>query len=223
MFKHKWIAAAFAATVTTIFAGSALAKGEKQAEKQAEKQGEEEAQQGQQQMDQQVQLDVEMDQPFGEYLVDANGRTLYIFTADSGDQSACVGECAEAWPPLITTGDPRAVAPGLDEDKLGTITREDGSLQVTYAGHPLYYFEKDSEEVEVSGQDVASFGGEWYLIAPDGTLIEETERTGMIEEGQGEEVIEEETVVEPLDEPAEPTQPLDQPMEPGPVEDEPLE
>ena len=120
-------------------------------------------------------LQVESETPYGRYLVDAEGRTLYMFTPDAGKKgSTCYGACAEAWPPLLTTGDPRAAAAGLEENLLGTVERRDGSLQVTYAGWPLYYFVKDKGPGQVTGQDVHSFGGGWYLLSPAGTVIKAT-------------------------------------------------
>ena len=74
----------------------------------------------------------------GKVLVGANGRTLYLFTADKGTKSACYGQCASYWPPLIA-GKPTA-GTGLNASMLGTTKRKDGKLQVTYHGHPLYFF-----------------------------------------------------------------------------------
>lgn len=111
--------------------------------------------------------------PYGEFLVDAKGRALYMFTADAGQEgSACYDACAKAWPPLLTKGDPRADAPDLDPTKLSTIERRDGTRQVTYAGMPLYYFVKDKRAGDIKGQDVTGHGGEWYLVSPGGAKIE---------------------------------------------------
>ena len=77
----------------------------------------------------------------GKVLVAANGRTLYLFTADKGKKSTCYGQCAGYWPPLFA-GKPR-VGAGLKAAMLGTTKRRDGKLQVTYAGHPLYFFVQD--------------------------------------------------------------------------------
>lgn len=125
-------------------------------------------------MTEQAQLDVAQQDLYGDYLVDGEGRTLYMFTADTqGESSACYDDCAQAWPPLLTSGDPAAEAPGLNEDMLGTIERRDGSMQVTYNGWPLYYFQQDTGPGQVAGQDVAGSGGEWYLVSPEGERIEE--------------------------------------------------
>ena len=80
----------------------------------------------------------------GSILVNVGGRTLYLFRADSGTMSACAGACASAWPPLLATGTPTA-GTGLTASKLGTITRSGGTRQVTYNGHPLYLFIKDTK------------------------------------------------------------------------------
>lgn len=121
-------------------------------------------------------LDVDTSSRFGRYLTDAKGRALYMFTADSKGQSSCYDACARAWPPVTTTGEPQAAAAGLDKSKLGTITRRDGTKQVTYDGKPLYYFARDTQPQQLSGQDVHGFGGEWYLVAPDGTAIKSAQR-----------------------------------------------
>ncbi len=127
----------------------------------------------------QVQLNVKNQQPYGEFLTDAQGRALYLFTPDeNADSSRCNDACATAWPPLVTTGDPSTVAPNLDRSKLGTITRPDGTKQVTYNGWPLYYFARDTGPNDIQGQDVQGFGGEWYLISPQGQKIEQTGQHG---------------------------------------------
>ncbi|MDX1600711.1 MAG: hypothetical protein R3191_04270 [Anaerolineales bacterium] len=103
----------------------------------------------------------------GEVLVNAEGMTLYAFTQDSADQSACTGGCADFWPPLTVEGE--AVAgEGVNADMLATLTRADGSTQVTYNGHPLYTYSEDSAPGDVNGQGV---NGAWYVVSPDGTLI----------------------------------------------------
>jgi len=106
----------------------------------------------------------------GNALVDANGMTLYILTADSSGQSTCSGGCAAAWPPDTVTGAP-AAGQGVDPRLLGTLTRADDSLQVTYAGHPLYTYRADIAPGDVTGQGIASFGGTWYVLGADGQPI----------------------------------------------------
>ena len=88
----------------------------------------------------------------GQVLVDGNGRTLYLFVADSGTQSACNSSaCVQYWPPVLTTGAPQA-GPGANAALLGTTTRKDGKTEVTYAGHPLYYFISDAKAGDVTGR-----------------------------------------------------------------------
>ena len=102
----------------------------------------------------------------GEFIVGADDRPLYLFTADTrGEASACYDACAEAWPPVT---DDVSTGSGVDASLLGTITRDDGSLQVTYSGWPLYEFARDEVGAEPQGQEIESFGGEWYLITPAG-------------------------------------------------------
>ncbi|MFW6088605.1 MAG: hypothetical protein ACODAB_02560 [Gemmatimonadota bacterium] len=115
-----------------------------------------------------VQLTLQQSETFGEYIARADGRPLYLFTADQqGEASACYDACADAWPPV--TGNAAAES-GLDASLIGTITRDDGSLQATYNGWPLYEFARDSG-TEPTGQDVESFGGEWYLIDAEGEEV----------------------------------------------------
>ena len=104
-------------------------------------------------------------------LVGSNGRTLYLFQADKNGTSACTGACAAAWPPDIVTGQPQA-ASGLNQALLGTITRPDGTMQLTYNGHPLYYFTADAAAGTAHGQGVKAFGAEWYVIAANGSKID---------------------------------------------------
>jgi predicted lipoprotein with Yx(FWY)xxD motif len=103
----------------------------------------------------------------GSILVNAQGHTLYLFKADVGTKSACTGACATAWPPLLATGTPTA-STGLTASKLGTTTRADGTHQVTYNGHPLYLFIKDTKAGQVSGQGVTAFGAAWFALSPAG-------------------------------------------------------
>jgi len=107
----------------------------------------------------------------GQILVDAQGRTLYLFEADKGGKSNCEGPCATAWPPLLSTGAPQA-AMGASASLIGTTTRGDGTTQVTYAGHPLYYFVGDKVPGDTTGQDIDQFGAKWYVLAKDGKKID---------------------------------------------------
>jgi predicted lipoprotein with Yx(FWY)xxD motif len=106
----------------------------------------------------------------GTYLTTASGRTLYDFAADKGSTSTCYGSCATYWPPLLTTGTPTASG-GADAAKLGTTKRTDGTMQVTYGGHPLYTYVADSVAGETKGQGVNANGGLWWVVGTDGTPI----------------------------------------------------
>jgi predicted lipoprotein with Yx(FWY)xxD motif len=106
----------------------------------------------------------------GSFLTNSAGRSIYLFMADSTGKSACSGACAAAWPPVIAAGQPTA-AGGAQASDLGTITRSDGTKQVTYNGHPLYYFEGDTGPGTDKGQGLNGFGALWYLVAPSGSSI----------------------------------------------------
>jgi predicted lipoprotein with Yx(FWY)xxD motif len=111
---------------------------------------------------------------FGPHLVDGDGRPLYLFTTDTqgeGDAAriSCSGECLDAWPLLTTTGDPVA-GEGVEPQLLDTIMH-DGERVVTYNGWPLYHFVRDQGADAPQGQDIQSFGGEWYLVTPEGTEL----------------------------------------------------
>lgn len=103
----------------------------------------------------------------GRIVVDSKGFTLYDFHKDEGTTSACYEACAGLWPPLTTSGAPK-VAGGAIASKLGTTRRKDGSVQVTYAGHPLYTYAADSKPGEAKGNDFSSYGAEWYALQPNG-------------------------------------------------------
>lgn len=103
----------------------------------------------------------------GRVIVDSHGFTLYDFHKDRGTSSACYGACSGVWPPLITTGAPKASGGALAA-KLGTTKRKDGSVQVTYAGHPLYTYASDTRPGDAKGNDIDSFGAEWYALQPSG-------------------------------------------------------
>jgi predicted lipoprotein with Yx(FWY)xxD motif len=106
----------------------------------------------------------------GQILVDTQGRTLYLFAADTGTQSECTGACASAWPPLPATGKPTAGG-GADASLTGTTMRSDGSRQVTYAGHPVYLFSGDQSPGDTNGEGVVAFGASWYAMSPAGDQI----------------------------------------------------
>jgi predicted lipoprotein with Yx(FWY)xxD motif len=108
----------------------------------------------------------------GHYLVDGQGHTLYLFEKDKSGESYCNGACAAVWPPLETSSSPKAMT-GLDASALGTITRDNGDKQVTYHGHPLYYYAADaSSPGKTKGEDLNQFGSTWYLVNSGGKSIE---------------------------------------------------
>lgn len=113
----------------------------------------------------------------GLYLTGVGGRALYLWVADHNDSSSCAGACATAWPPLLTKGAPTASG-GVKASDLGTITRSDGSKQVTYMGHPLYYFVGDTGPGTQRGQGSDNFGAKWWLVAPTGSAIEASTKAG---------------------------------------------
>lgn len=106
----------------------------------------------------------------GTYLTADNGRSIYLWVADSGSKSVCSGACAKYWPPVKTKGKPTAGS-GVTASDLGTTTRSDGSQQVTYKGHPLYYFLVDKSPGQTKGQGNNGFGAKWWLVAPSGNAI----------------------------------------------------
>jgi predicted lipoprotein with Yx(FWY)xxD motif len=106
----------------------------------------------------------------GTYLTGAGGKAVYLWVADPMGKSTCAGACAQAWPPLTTMGAPVA-GPGVNKSDLGTITRSDGTKQVTYNGHPLYYFAGDTSAGSTTGQGSDGFGAKWWLVTPSGSAI----------------------------------------------------
>lgn len=108
--------------------------------------------------------------PLGQILVDGSGRTLYLYTPDTGTTSTCTGSCASIWPPDTTTGKPQES--GLNASLLGTTTRtDDHATQVTYDGHPLYYYSGDAKPGDVNGEGLMSI---WYVLSPSGSAITST-------------------------------------------------
>ncbi len=106
------------------------------------------------------------DSQFGEVLFDGDGQAIYLFDKEKTTKPECYDECAEAWPPVLTDGEPAASA-SAREDRLGTTTRTDDSVQVTYAGHPLYYYAHEGRN-EVRCHNVREFGGLWLAVIPAG-------------------------------------------------------
>ena len=118
----------------------------------------------------------------GRVLVDSHGKTLYIWAHDEGAKSTCNGDCAEYWPPLLTRGKPVA-AGGADAMLLGTSRRSDGRIQVTYAGHPLYYFVQDRKPGQATGEGLTGFGGRWDPVSAAGSAVQK--RSGSSGDGYG--------------------------------------
>src|SRR5262249_36782605 len=107
---------------------------------------------------------------YGKVLFDGRGRVLYLFARDPRGRRSCTRRCGQAWPPFLTKSAPKRLA-GVDAKLLGTTRRSDGTLQVTYAKHPLYYFAGDSKPGQIKCQNVSNFGGLWLVISPTGTPV----------------------------------------------------
>lgn len=115
-------------------------------------------------------VNVSTNSKYSSILTDASGKTLYLFLSDTSTTSTCTGpKCETNWPALLTNGNPVA-GTGVDGTKLGTTTRPDGSVQVTYNGHPLYYFAKDAAPGDANGQGAQSL---WYVVSPSGDPIKQ--------------------------------------------------
>jgi predicted lipoprotein with Yx(FWY)xxD motif len=117
----------------------------------------------------------------GNVLVDAEGMTLYEYTPDEGTTSTCYGECASFWPPLVAKGSPTG-GEGVMSSALGTTKRKDGTMQVTYHGHPLYTFAEDSEPGEANGNE---FEGIWFVLNEAGAPVKGQPAGGATESEEG--------------------------------------
>ncbi len=106
------------------------------------------------------------DSQFGSMLFNAKKQAIYIFENDPQNKTVCVDECAEAWPPVFTKGEPVA-GDGVKASLLGTIKRPDGGRQVTYAGRPLYYYAHEGPG-QVLCHNVNLNGGYWWVVGPSG-------------------------------------------------------
>jgi predicted lipoprotein with Yx(FWY)xxD motif len=106
----------------------------------------------------------------GDIAVGPTGRTLYVFGKDTGASSTCSGACAAQWPPLIA-GAKITTSGAVPAGALKAVARGDGKMQVTFDGHPLYYFAGDHAAGEVNGQGLAAFGASWYAVSPSGKQI----------------------------------------------------
>jgi predicted lipoprotein with Yx(FWY)xxD motif len=109
------------------------------------------------------------DSQFGDVLFDGDNQAIYYFDKESGSNSECYGECAEAWPPVLTEGAPVAGG-GAQPELLGTTKRDDGTTQVTYHGHPLYLYAHEGPN-QVTCHDVSEFGGLWLAVLPTGEAV----------------------------------------------------
>jgi predicted lipoprotein with Yx(FWY)xxD motif len=108
----------------------------------------------------------------GQILVDGKGHSLYLFEKDEGGESYCTGACAAVWPAFVTESKPQAGS-GVDAAALGTFKRDDGDMQVTYHGHPLYFYAADaSTPGNTKGEDIEQFGAGWYLVNTGGNSVE---------------------------------------------------
>jgi predicted lipoprotein with Yx(FWY)xxD motif len=107
----------------------------------------------------------------GKFLADGQGRALYLFMGDKSSTSTCSGACASAWPPVIASAMPMAGG-GVSQSLLGTTKRADGTEQLTYNGHPLYYFSADTGSGMAKGQGVKAFGSDWYVVDGKGSKID---------------------------------------------------
>jgi predicted lipoprotein with Yx(FWY)xxD motif len=110
------------------------------------------------------------DSRYGRILVDARGKTLYLFTADSPSATRCAGACAGAWPPY-TVASSRLARASASAHAVGRLRRGDGSSQVTYHGHPLYYYVGDRLPGQILCQDVEEYDGHWWIVSPRGTAV----------------------------------------------------
>ncbi len=108
--------------------------------------------------------------PPGTYVTDSTGRSLYLFASDSATKSTCSGACATAWPPLTTNGKVSAGS-GVTASDISMIKRSDGTQQVVYHGHPLYYFAGDGGAGQTNGQGSTAFGARWWLVQPSGQSL----------------------------------------------------
>jgi predicted lipoprotein with Yx(FWY)xxD motif len=109
----------------------------------------------------------------GRYLVDATGRALYLLEQDSNGTSTCHDACATQWPPLLAQqGTPRTLDPSLDDGAVGVIQRKDGTQQVSFNGHPLYHYARDTAAGQINGAGRKDQFGEWYLLGPEGNPLQ---------------------------------------------------
>jgi predicted lipoprotein with Yx(FWY)xxD motif len=120
----------------------------------------------------------------GKIVVGPSGRTLYLFSKDSGKKSNCAGACASNWPPFTASSKP-AAAGGISASSISLVKRADGSKQVTLDGHPLYYFAGDQAAGQLNGQGVNEFGAKWFTVAPTGSSVTGTAKSSSNSSGGG--------------------------------------
>ena len=120
----------------------------------------------------------------GTFLTDSSGKAVYLWVKDGHNMSACSGACAGAWPPVTAKGTVTAGGSAKASD-LGTITRSDGTKQVTYDGHPLYYYAGDSSAGQTNGQGSDGFGAKWWLVSPSGAQITSADKASSSGAGGG--------------------------------------
>jgi predicted lipoprotein with Yx(FWY)xxD motif len=107
----------------------------------------------------------------GTILTNGSGLTLYAFEADKGTASACSGACAAAWPPVTGTATSAQIGAGVSQSLVGRTTRADGTTQLTYAGHPVYLFKRDSAPGSINGQGLTAFGARWDVLTATGQEV----------------------------------------------------
>ena len=119
-------------------------------------------------------LTVGMADEGGSYVADSAGNAVYMLEAEGDGVDACVGDCLETWPPVLVTDVQPSIDLGTDLDAtlLGTVERDDGTMQVTYAGHPLYRYAADTGANRTAGQGIEDQWGHWYLVTPTGAEFE---------------------------------------------------
>ncbi|HEX7026117.1 MAG TPA: hypothetical protein VF268_02675 [Gammaproteobacteria bacterium] len=128
-----------------------------------------------------VELTVEHGGEHGSYIADSGGRALYLLEGESDRRVECNAACAQVWRPYIAPqADPTAADPEVQENLISTVRRQDGSAQVTYNGHPLYYYVRDLGPGQTTGQDVTDAWGEWYLITPEGRPLEDGQHASIL-------------------------------------------
>jgi predicted lipoprotein with Yx(FWY)xxD motif len=113
----------------------------------------------------------------GAILVDARGRTLYLFEKDRSGMNACDTACVKYWPAFTSRATPRA-GKGVQQAMLKVVRQHNGLRQVTYAGHPLYTFVGDKQAGQTTGEGLSNFGAEWYVLAASGQKVEQNQASG---------------------------------------------